>query len=162
MAATTFVAFRTEMFAAIDAITPTTPLHDRTPAFRLADDEVDFREWAPNNPDACTRMYTIYDLLDDDPIEITDATSDLQPIRCEVLVAYQHDYKYGAAKQRARQDVIRQDYRLLESALGVNGSANYTNGSTLKEDSPFDVELYKDHGVSILVIPYLVRIFQSV
>ena len=163
MATTTFAAFRAEMIIAIQALTPSKPLHDRKPAFKLAKDEVDFREWAPAHPTTCTRVFTIYDLFDDEPIEISDGTADLQPVRVEVLMAYQHDFKYGANNIRARQDVIREDYRDFEKALGINGTANYTNGCTIKEDGPpFDVEPLRNAGVSILVIPYLVRFLRAI
>lgn len=163
MAVTTLTAFIAEMITAVQGITPTTPLHSRTPAFKLADDEQRFREWAPANPDACTRVFTIYDLFDDDPVESSDAVADLQQARVEVLCAYQHDKKYGANNTRAMQRVIREDYRELETTLGIHGSANYTNGCTLKDDdAPFSVEEFTAFGVSILRVPFTVRLFHSI
>jgi len=161
MATTTFRAFRAEMATAVRAITPTTELGDKAAKFTEFHDSIDFREWAQANPDNCTRTFSIADMFDDDPVEISDATADLQPIRCEVLVGYQHDYKYGANKLRDMESVIREDYRSIELALGIHGQANYTVGCTIKEDGPpFDVEVYD--GVSVLVVPYLCRFYQSV
>ena len=161
MAVTTFRAFRAEMATAVAAITPTTELHGREQPFMEFADDMDFRDWAQGNPTSCTRWFSISDMFDDDPVEISDAVADLQPIRCEVLVGYQNDFKYGANKLRDMESVIREDYRKIELALGVHGSANYTNGCTIKEDGPpFDVETYD--GVSVLVIPYLCRFYQSV
>jgi hypothetical protein len=148
------------MAAAVVAITPTTPLLDREQEFGEFHDSMDFRDWVQANPDSCTRMFSIADMFDDDPVEISDAVADLQPIRCEVLVGYQNDFKYGANKLRDLENVIREDYRKIELALGIHGQANYTVGCTIKEDgTPFDVEVYD--GVSVLVIPYLCRFYQS-
>ncbi len=161
VATTTLQAFISEMISAIEGITPTTPLGARHSAFKLAKDEHDFRDWAEMNPGACTRVFTIYDLFEDDQVEVSDAVNDLQTKRVEVLVAYQRDYKYGAGRARDRKAVIREDWRKIDGAAGPHASTAYTVGCTIRQEGqPFVIEDDRD-GVDILVIPFRCRFYEA-
>ncbi len=158
VATTTLDAFRLEMIEKIEAITPTTKLHDREVAYAIAPDSVTFEEWALANEGNVTRQFTIYDTFEDVGIEISDRANLLREKRIEIYVAYQTDHKYGDFRQRDLQKVIREDYDQISNAVGLN--AAYTVGCTIPDlDEPFRVDSFP--GVLIMTIPYRARFHEA-
>lgn len=152
MAVTTFGAMRGTMNTQIEALTPTTGSAEK---FLRHQAHVDFREWAQDTPIACTRRFHVKNLNVYDDVQVSNLDEVLEPGRCEVVVAYQTDYRWGDSS--ALEDVIEQDRAAIDAVVGINATA-YTNGCTYQPD--FAIE--ETGAVTFLVLQYTFVFYRSV
>jgi len=128
---TTYETIRDEQIAAIAAIVPT--LKADVP-FIAAKEHVDFRSWAEKNPQAALRRFTVVDLFDENPTEISNYDVEDRRVRAEIVIAYPKTYAYGIDANRDRRDVIRSDRIAVVNAAGIRGGANVTRASIYDQD----------------------------
>jgi len=128
---TTYETIRGEQSAAIAAIVPT--LKADVP-FVVSKEQTEFRSWAEKNPQASLRRFTVVDLFDEHPTEITNYDVEDRRVRAEIVVAYPKTYAYGTDANRDRRDVIRSDRIALVNAAGIRGGANITHASIYDQD----------------------------
>lgn len=155
MATTSYESIRASQITAIRAITPTC-LADVSYLPHL--EETEFRDWAQENATAALRRFSVLDLFDYDDIETSNTDVEWTIGRNEVVVAYPRDYRYGAENRRDLNDVIREDERQLEGAIGARGYSNYTDAAAIREG--FTVE--ETDSVVFLVLTYRFHFWRDV
>lgn len=120
---TTAAAIRDTMTAAVTALVPRSVSTDR---FHLYDEDgTTFQAWASENPQASFRWFSILDTGVRAPPSVMGGNYQRDRVTFEVVVAYPHTNRYGPDAGREREDVIEQDQRQLEHALGPFGAASY-------------------------------------
>ena len=122
---TTFETLRDEAAVLLAAVTP---VSFEGVSFERHRDEVDLRAWAPTYPDSCFRRFAIRDLLEYDGPSTSTHEQEWWPGRCEVAIAYPADYRYGEQNKRDQRDVMREDERYVDEAIGTHAYASYTEG----------------------------------
>jgi hypothetical protein len=122
---TTIEEIRNRAIAVVEALTPTRLAGDRFVASRN-EGAAAFVAWCEANPAGCRRRFQIRDVGEALPAEITNTTIDPQEVTFEVRVAYPQTGRDGPQQGLDRDDTIDEDERLLESALGLYGAANFT------------------------------------
>lgn len=125
MATATIETIRDRIIALITALTPTSLTGDK---FRVSRDEsmADFRAMCESNPPACLRRFQV----DDDGTDELPLVSNMDASRLRVTftiqVAYPNTHRYGTGAGRDRKDVIDEDWRRLNFAIGAYGRANFS------------------------------------
>ncbi len=123
--ATTFEALREEAAVLLTAVTP---VSFQDVSFGRHRDEQDLRDWARTFPDACFRRFAIRDLLEYEQPSTSTHEQEWVRGRTEVAIAYPADYRYGEQNKRDQRDVMREDERYVDQAIGVNSYDQYTDG----------------------------------
>lgn len=126
MATTTFALVRAGFETQIEALTPGTHADI---LFRKALDEVDFEEWAAENPQAVFRRFSIRNDFDWQPVDVTGTDLLIMRHGCTVHVGYPSGLAaYGVDNLRDVDDLIEADVDQIDEAIGVHGYANYASG----------------------------------
>ncbi len=125
MPTATIETIRDRIIALITAIQPTSLTGDR---FRVSRDEdmADFRVASESNPPGCLRRFQVDDDGRDELPLVTNTDVARLRVRFVIQVAYPNTHRYGAAAGRDRKDVIDEDWRKLNYALGIYGRANFS------------------------------------
>ena len=123
--ASTQAAIRDRVRTLIEAITPTSLSGDK---FRSSRNEAgaDFMAWAEAHPTAALRRFQARFDGSEDPPEVSNTDTDLRHATLVVLIAYPHTARYGADQAMDRDDVIQQDFKKIEQAIGIYGRANFS------------------------------------
>ena len=152
--ATTFATFRDEQAALISALAP---VSFADVPFREHRDERDLRAWAREFPSACFRRFSIHDLFEYDPPATSTYDQEWVTGRCELVVAYPADFRYGQQNRRDQSDVVREDEKYLDEKVGLEATGSYTEGWCVRQST----EHAKDAGVSFLVMTYGFQFYRS-
>jgi len=123
--ASTQAAIRDRVRALIESLTPTTLSADK---FRSSRNEAgaDFQSWAESNPAAALRRFQARFDGSEDPPEVSNTDADLRHATMVILIAYPHTARYGADQAMDRDDVVQQDFKKIEQAIGIYGRANFS------------------------------------
>lgn len=122
MATATPETIRNRVAALIEALTPTS---DSGTRFHQSRDEAaaDFPTWAESAPTACLRRFQVQESEEGSPLTSSvDVT--LNPLTLVVRIAYATTHRFGGG--RDRDDVIKEDWRKIDQAIGTRGRANYS------------------------------------
>lgn len=155
--ATSFEAIRDRQIAIIQALTPSMLAGNK---FRVALDEIDFRDWADAKPLAAFRRFTIADLFEYEDPEVSGGDVEFVRTREEIAIAYPRDYRYGTDNSRDASDCMRSDMRQINTAVGIWGTNNYVAGSTAITELSTDIE--RTEAVTLLVMSYAVYFYRSI
>lgn len=163
MGTTTAAAIRDRAEVVVKAITPTSDsLLAFTPWVKEAGQK--FREAMEQNPAGAHRMYEVRTTGKDSELEVTNEDVEEHMVEVEVIVAYPQDARWGDDKARKR--VMDQDRHAIEDAIGVRGSANFTNAfgvdATWRGATNLDGLIEEGNGVDFLVIKQLMSYFRAV
>ena len=125
---TTPAAIRDRMLTVIEALTPTS---DSAIKFLRHPNEGagDFIEWAESTPAAAYRRVQVIETGEDGPPETSSGIEEERTVTFRVTIAYPLDQRYGTDLALDRHDVIREDQRRIERAIGMHGKANFTPSS---------------------------------
>lgn len=125
MAFATPEAIRDRIIALIEAIAPTSLTADK---FRVSRDEAsaDFRAWSEQNKTACLRRVQVRNPGARTIPLVTNHDAARHELTLNVLIAYPNTHRYGVAAARDRDDVIDEDFRKLDYAIGIYGRANFS------------------------------------
>lgn len=63
----------------------------------------------------------------EDPPEVSNTDTDLRHATLVLLIAYPHTARYGADQAMDRDDVIDQDWGLVNGKIGIYGRANFSS-----------------------------------
>lgn len=126
MPTATIETIRDRIIVLIEALTPTSLVGDR---FRVSRDEnmADFAEWVRSSPAASLRRFQVRSTGDAVDPEATNVTEARQETEIVVLVAYPQTNRYGGNAGRDRDDVIDEDWRKINYAIGIYGRANFSS-----------------------------------
>ncbi len=133
MVLATAAAIRDQLHTLLEALTPTTDAVE----FRRYRNEGDgdFRAWVERNPAAAFRRFQVREVSADEEVFSSSTTQEHVRIRYEILVAYPQSHRYGAANAMDRDDVMNQDWKLINKAIGLYGRANLTTATVGSYDA---------------------------
>lgn len=120
MATTTASAIRTEVMRLIADITPSVHAHQR---FQQHREELPIRPWAEAHPEACLRRVSVRFGGSTEPPAVNDTRVQEVSDTMEIVVAYPVSWRHGGRQQLGLDDVIADDARLIEAAVGPPGYA---------------------------------------
>jgi hypothetical protein len=120
---TTARAIRDLMTSAITALTPTSLSSDRYKLYR--EDQVTFATWAGQNPQACFRWFSVLDTGVRAPPSVMTGNNQRDLVRFQLQVGYPITNRYGQDAGRSLDDVMEEDQRQLEHAVGPFGSVTF-------------------------------------
>jgi hypothetical protein len=123
---TTFPQIRDVMVQQLQALIPPSHSEQRFDLHRVEDD---FDAWVESQPTACFRRFELVSNLDYDIVGTTEGFVDTFRQSLTLSLAYPRQMaRYGAANRRALDDVIDQDFLLVEGAIGRRSNASWPQG----------------------------------
>lgn len=120
----TAAAIRDRITAILSAATPTTDPRSVFRAFRN-EGAANFTEWCEANPAGCLRRFQIRDDGTEEPPEVSNTDVDLRHVTYVLRVAYPQSGRFGKDGALDRDDVIDQDWGLIERLIGIYGRAQF-------------------------------------
>lgn len=123
---TTVAAIRETMVDAIQALVPAGILAPRFVPYREDTSRTAFRLWAEKNAAAAFRRFSLRVLPGVEPQAPHDYNVRREVARLELVVAYPHDYRYGASGAISLDTVLASDMAQLVDAIGTRGYATIT------------------------------------
>lgn len=152
----TLETIRDRMIALIVDLTPTSLAADK---FRVGRDELkaDFPAQMEAAPQASLRRFTVRTRsASDDPLTSSvDVT--MQEAEATIIVAYPQTHRYGPGAGRDRFDIMDEDWRKINRAIGPIGRGNFssTNDCTpLKSRHEFELGTAVDFLVITIELTY--------
>lgn len=124
MATTTTKAIRERIIELVRAIVPEILAEDRFRLFR-GEGDADFVEAAASQGAGALRLFQVRDTGNWEAPEVSTMNLSGRRVTFEVLVAYPHTNRAGAANALDRDDAIRADERALERLVGLTGYNNF-------------------------------------
>jgi hypothetical protein len=157
---TTFNSIRDQQIALIEALTPSSLSGQK---FRRHREATPFMGWVEANPAACFRRFEILRNWDDDQQPTSDGSLEGAAHSMEVRVAYPLREKglYGPENERDMDELIDQDRRLIDGAIGLNGGVNYVSSQHLCESTGHEVGTAGE-GARVLSITFSLLYDRSV
>ena len=159
MAIATQEAIRDRLYTLVESRSPTS-LTTKFLRFRN-EDSADFDDWAEKNPAAAFRRFQIREAGDDELPDVSNPDLEAVIIQFNIRIAYPQSHRYGAANAMDRDDVMNQDWKLLNAALGIYGRANF---SSTNDCTPLGAVKTREQGgkVDFLVVTARFRYFRAV
>jgi lysophospholipase L1-like esterase len=160
---TTAEKIRDRLIAVIEALTPTSLSRDKFRAYRNEGD-ADFQSWAAQFPASGFRRFQIRDTGEDEHPEVSNEDCEERKVTFSITVAYPQTSRTGKGAALDRDDVIQQDRRSIDRAIGMIGRANlsapYPDACWLKDGSSAPTRIEGD-GVDFLEFRYQYLFQQS-
>lgn len=149
MALATAAAIRDQIYTLIEALTPTTLAHDKFRRYRN-EGSADFTGWAEKNPSGALRRFQVRQVGDDGEPITSNTTEERVTVQYEVRIAYPQTARYGSANGMDRDDVRKEDWKLIKRAIGREARANFTSATDGQYDStPLGASESRDSSGSI-------------
>lgn len=147
MSLATTAAIIDRVLSVIEGLTPTSLAADKFRRYR-AEMSGNFEEWVGNNPN-CLRRVAAREVIGDQRPETSSGVEERTRTTIRVTIAYPQTHRYGADNTRDRDDVIAQDWKLINAAIGIYGRANFSStndctplGCTPARESSGSADLY--------------------
>jgi hypothetical protein len=121
---TTAANIRDRAIAVIGALVPNSLLGQRFIKHRNERDG-DFVKWCEANPAAALRRYQVRQSGDEGPLT-SNTDVEERRLKLTITVAYPQTARFGPDQALDRDDVITQDYKQLDFAIGIYGRSNFT------------------------------------
>lgn len=130
MATTTKSAIRDRMIAVISALVPSSLSDTLFVPYRNEDDG-NIKPWCETNPAAALRRFqvrTVVDAAGYKPVAVSNSDLEENYGVFVVTVGYPKNARAGDVDGAAlgRDDLIDEDRRMIEKAIGLDGAANFT------------------------------------
>lgn len=122
---TTAESIRDRIIDVIEALTPTSLSGDKFRAYR--NEGAGFTDWCESKPVGAFRRFQVLETGSDAPPETSSGVEEERTATFQVVIAYPRTARYGADQGLDRHDVMREDQRLIERAIGMHGKANFTS-----------------------------------
>jgi hypothetical protein len=116
---------RDRIYALIEALTPISLARDTFRRYRN-EDAADFDAWAEKNPAAALRRLQVREVGDDEPPDVSSTTEEQVEVEFEIRIAYPQTARYGAANGMDRDDVLVEDWKRINFAIGMYGRGNFS------------------------------------
>ena len=119
-------SLREHIINLIEAIHPAVLAGDRFRSYRN-EGAGNFERWAEEDGKAnAWRRFQVRDDGSYRPPAVTNSDRELQDVWFDVLVAYPQNHRAGSLGALSRDDAMRSDQLLIETAIGVRGRSNFT------------------------------------
>ena len=122
---TTNALVRDRMLTVIEELVPTSDTQVRFERHQN-DGRGDFIEWAESQPAAAYRRFQVRTTGSLEPPETSSGVEEERQITFTITVAYPLDHRYGGDLALDRDDIMDEDERRIENAIGMHGRANFT------------------------------------
>lgn len=116
---------RDAIYAAVEAMTAVYLAGDRFRRFRNELD-ADFDAWAEKNPTAALRRFQVREVGDDELPQTSSGLEERVRARFQLRMAYPQTNRYGKECGMDRDDVMNDDWKQINLAVGIYGGATYT------------------------------------
>ena len=126
MSLATAEAIRDRIVSLVSGLTPSTDSRTKFRQYRN-EEGADFEEWAEKNAAAAFRRFQVREVGDDQIPETSSGVEERVRIRFEIRISYPQSHRYGAANAMDRDDVINQDWKQLNYAIGLYGRGNFSS-----------------------------------
>lgn len=153
MSLATAEAIRDRIQTLVEALAPASLTRDTFRRYRN-EGGADFRVWAETGPVGVFRRFQVREVLSDESPDVTYFTQETVRTTLELIGAYPQNQRYGAAAALDRDDVIRQDWKLLKYNLCGTGGAARGNFSGAYDCTPLPATMTIERGgkVDFLVV----------
>jgi hypothetical protein len=121
---TTVEAIRDRAIDVIAALIPRSLASDHYHAYRN-EKAAQFKIDVEKDPVGKWRWFQVVDDGDDPPPEVSNADFDEKKVTLIITIAYPQDHRAGPEAGLDRADVMKQDQRQVEAAVGLYGRANF-------------------------------------
>lgn len=125
MALATQEAIRDRVYALIEALTPSSLSATKFRRYRN-EAGADFDAWSEKNPSGAFRRFQVRETGDDEPPDVSNTDLEAVELELTIRIAYPQTHRYGSANAMDRDDVINQDWKLINAAVGIYGRANFS------------------------------------
>lgn len=123
--ATTAESIRDRIIAVIESLEPTSLSSDKFRSYR--NETAGFIEWCESSTTGAFRRFQVTETGADEPPETSSVADEQRRATFQVIVAYPQTGRYGEDQALDRHDIMREDQRLIERAIGMTGAANFTS-----------------------------------
>ena len=150
MSTATVAAIRDQHYALVEALTPTSLSGDKFRRFRN-EGEADFPAAMEANPAGCFRRLQVRQVGTDEMPEVSNTTEERVRVQLETRIAYPQTERFGGANAMDRDDVINEDWKLVNRAIGIYGRGNF---SGTNDCTPLGatMEMERSDGVDYMVV----------
>jgi hypothetical protein len=121
---TTAASIRDRAIAVIGALTPRSGLGRAFVKHRNERDG-NFVKWCEANPAAAFRRFQVRQTADQGP-DVSNTDIEERRLTLTITIAYPQNSRTGVDNALDRDDVITEDYKQLDFAIGVYGRANFS------------------------------------
>jgi hypothetical protein len=121
---TTAQNIRDRAIAVIGALVPNHPLNARFIKYRNEGDG-DFVAWCESVPGACFRRFQVRQTGDEGP-PVSNTDTEERKLTLTVTVAYPQNARTGPDQALDRDDIIDEDFKQLDFAVGIYGRVNFS------------------------------------
>lgn len=125
MATATLEAIRDRVYTLIESQTPPSLTRDKFRRYRN-EEGANFRDWADSQLAGAFRRFQVREASDDNLPDVSDTTVERVRTTLEILVAYPQTARTGPANAMDRDDVMNQDWKLINAAVGIYGRGNFS------------------------------------
>jgi hypothetical protein len=122
----------------IAGLTPTSLSSDRFREHR--NEQSNFIDYCETKPNGALRRFQVIETGADSPPETSSVYVEERLATFVITIAYPRTARYGADQALDRHDVMREDQRIIERAIGPAGRANFTD--------PWPNALWRGGGVT--------------
>lgn len=122
---TAAASIRDRIATVITALTPTRLASDKFREYR--NESAAFIEWCEANPVSAFRRFQVTESGSDEPPETSSVMEEERKATFQVIIAYPQNSRAGSQQSLDRQDMMREDQRIIERAIGMTGAANFTS-----------------------------------
>lgn len=160
MATATLEAIRDRVYTLIEALTPS--WNPRNKFVRYRNEEgADFRAWVEKNIAGAFRRVQAREASDDNIPLVSDTVTERVQTAIDVLIAYPQTARTGNANAMDRDDVMNQDWKLINAAIGIYGRGNFSGSN---DCVPLGCVKSVEHasGVDFLVVRMSVEYLRAI
>jgi hypothetical protein len=118
-------SIRDRIKALLEALTPASLTADKFRAYRN-EDGADFEEWAEKHIAGAFRRFQVREVGEDELPHTSSVLEERVRILIRIVIAYPQTHRYGPANGIDRDDVMNEDWRAINAAVGIYGAANFT------------------------------------
>ncbi len=135
---------RDRIKALLEALTPTS----LTTKFISARNEeaADFEEWCEKNPAAAFRRFQVREVGEDGEPDVSNTTEEAVETIFEIRIGYPQTHRYGPQNAMDRDDIAKEDWKLIKQTIGANGRSNFSGSH---DCTPLGGERERERGGKI-------------
>lgn len=123
--AATAESIRDRIYTLIEALAPISLERDKFIRHRN-ELGADFEEWAEKNPAGCLRRFQVREVGDDEEPDVSNTQFEAVEVEFEVRLSYPQTHRYGSGNAMDRDDVMNEDWKRIDMAIGRLGRGNFT------------------------------------
>ena len=160
MSLATAAAIRDRVHVLVEAITPTS--HSGVKFLRVRNErDGKIEEWAAKNIPACLRRFQARQVQADEPPATSSVVEERVRLNLELRVCYAQDGRFGRDNALDRDDVINEDWKAINAALGVYGRANFSSTHDCTP-MPATMEMERVDGIDFMVVKLQYEYLRSI